>query len=300
MIHVATEDLKAFFAPIALIISLKVQDELAFHKALDDYREWVIGDDGSHDSAVRANKAESLLENAMWKFRAFEKEATDAATGRLDYALQKRFHNAADYQDEWYRTYVPKSNHTDSFRTWYVCDAGGGTYVCQCIILAKHWDRLHADELANSQRWYCGSCSARYNQKFGLIIEMTIAGVPHYCRANFPPQGTSDIKWMSVGLQMARDGNKFRTPEELYAQIPDAVPLGDGKSLEKVTKSSYKPFKEIEGHYRFRGLTIDELPLFDFLKLFNFTEEAIQCLPKSVIKRLGVDAQGSAAKTSQY
>ena len=47
-------------------------------------------------------------------------------------------------------------------------------------------------------------------------------------------------------------------------------------------------------------MTIDELPLFDFLKLFNFTEEAMECLPKSVLKRLEVDSHGSAGKTSQY
>ena len=99
---------------------------------------------------------------------------------------------------------------------------------------------------------------------------------------------------------MAKDGKKLRSPEELYAQIPDAVPMGNGKSLVQVTKSSIPPYKEIEGHYQFRGLTIDELPCFDFLKIFNFTEEAMECLPKKVLKRLEVDSHGSAAKTSQY
>ena len=40
------------------------------------------------------------------------------------------------------------------------------------MILADKWDRLHDAPVSAKQRWYCNICNARYQTKYGVLIEI--------------------------------------------------------------------------------------------------------------------------------
>eukprot|EP00969_Alexandrium_andersonii_P121186 5357750-Alexandrium_andersonii.AAC.1 len=63
------------------------------------------------------------------------------------------------------------------------------------MTLSAKWRRLHADPLANKQRWYCNICGQGYKTTYGVICEF--ARGPNqdvlWCRATVPEDAFRDI-----------------------------------------------------------------------------------------------------------
>ena len=103
---------------------------------------------------------------------------------------------------------------------------------------------------------------------------------------------------MAVELKMAKQKKAYNTPLELYNLIPDAIPLGVGQELVEVTRSICKPYTFIKGHYQFQGMELDDLPIWNFMEIFNFAAAAIEKVPPKLAKRLGMLEDGSCTNTN--
>ena len=121
---------------------------------------------------------------------------------------------AADYADQWF-----SDKGKIEFNTYYV-SLGGPCALCRgALILAKSWRRKFEDPNAAHQAWYCLWCCKKHKITFGVVCEFCFADVPggpmvpHYCRAEYPAQGTIDAK-----MRMVEQMVQARTPEELYAK----------------------------------------------------------------------------------
>ena len=103
---------------------------------------------------------------------------------------------------------------------------------------------------------------------------------------------------MAVELKMAKQKKTYNTPLELYNLIPDAIPLDVGQKLVEVTRSICKPYPFIKGHYQYQGMELDDLPIVNFMEIFNFAETAIDNVPKKLARRLGMLEDGSCTNTN--
>ena len=52
--------------------------------------------------------------------------------------------------------------------------------------------------------------------------------------------------------------------------------MGVDQELVKVTRSICKPYPFIEGHYQFQGMQLDDLPIRNFMDIFNFAAAAVE------------------------
>ena len=204
--HIGT--LRDFFAPIADLMRMKLQDMNDTDEAARKVEEWLerrrkgelVGELQEEGRALEAD-----LDEKRWKERAFE--------GHED-AVKLR--NAADYTDEWFCD----NEKGSSFRSFYVCMAGHLQWPCCTVIITSAWSRLKDDPAATGQRWYCNTCGARYATKYGVLLEFVIDYKGYYMKAPFPERDWQDVKNMAV----QRRFQKATTPEELLALLPDVHP----------------------------------------------------------------------------
>jgi len=131
---------------------------------------------------------------------------------------------AADCADQWF-----SDKGKIEFNTYYV-SLGGPCALCRgALILAKSWRRKLEDPNAAHPTWYCLWCCKKYIQdhlggssaSFVLRTYPAAPWSPHYCRAEYPAQGTIDAK-----LRMVEQMVQARTPEELYAKKTFRAALG--------------------------------------------------------------------------
>ena len=258
--------MKVFFAPIMKFLALKKADEVNAAKAARWFAVWMDDHPESSKDDVQAGLVrDELMDMAMNEWRAF-KEASGGDVG-----LQTKFCAAADYSDQWFADAMGGGR----FRTFYSCKAKTGEYIqdftkpvgeewvrgpCGILTESDKWDRLQKDPLAKKQRWYC-PCHAKYNTRFGMVCELELDDVPHYCWAEFPPQGILDLKFLSVEEMAKKLGIKMQTPEDLYANIPKVSPLAVGQGLEEVEGRT--------GSYKFTGMNLEDLPTLTWEQLFN-------------------------------
>jgi hypothetical protein len=134
-----------------------------------------------------------------------------------------RFYLATTYQDTWVKI-QHRGQIVASFMSWFLCGAklGDGS-VCATLTASKRWIRSHADPLASGMRYYCSSCGARYRPKYGLLVELfelESAGRA-YALAEFNAD-MLDVKGIDMELRL---GDSVSTPEQLFAAIPDVLPV---------------------------------------------------------------------------
>jgi hypothetical protein len=241
---VAMSEMKAFFAPMLNILTLKAMDENLALQAAKNYQAWLKENPGA-DDAERGIMVDRGLDAAMNKWRAFHTKEEK----------QTAFCLAADYADEWFGSIDQK------LRVYYVCKSGGEVYPCNTLISSKMWRKLHDDPMATGQRWYCLECNAKYLTRFGVVIELLMGDDKlRYCQAELPPQGIMDAKFMSVeGMS-----GQVQTPQELYNKLKTVSPLAHVSTIAQ-TKN--------EGHYKFVGeMTMGSLPKMEWEQLFNLVD----------------------------
>ena len=66
----------------------------------------------------------------------------------------------------------------------------------------------------------------------------------------------------------------------------------------KRTRSICKPYPFIEGHYGLDGIALDDIPIWNFMEIFNFAQAAIENVPPKLAKRLGMLEDGSCTNTN--
>ena len=158
----------------------------------------------------------------------------------------------ADYSDKWFDIKQTKG----SFNCFYVCKAGAVLWECNTLITATEWERLHDDVTATKQRWYCKECHAKYKTKYGVMVEITMGERAFYALAELPSMQIYDAKLMAVQEMY----EKYKTPQEFLAALPQIKPLDRNKFL----KPTLNP-----GHFKFNAEMIKDVPKFQWEQLYN-------------------------------
>ena len=107
---------------------------------------------------------------------------------------------------------------------------------------------------------------------WGVVCEFCFADVPggpmvpHYCRAEYPAQGTIDAK-----MRMVEQMVQARTPEELYAKSPSVPPLGGGVFLQEPPndKGTWNNVKK-----QYQG--VKDLPELKWNQIYNLVGQSSQ------------------------
>jgi hypothetical protein len=109
------------------------------------------------------------------------------------------------------------------FNYYFVCKSGAKDNMCWTMISSKNWTQVHADPIADGQRWYCKVCGARYMTRFGVLIEIVQPHAVSYMLADYPPDTIGDVRAMA----MEREHDRASTPAELFAAVPNLVPASE-------------------------------------------------------------------------
>ena len=106
------------------------------------------------------------------------------------------------------------------------------------------------------------------------------AGCEAHGRRDEDGQGKEDVQHADGALQLH----------------PRCDPSGKGVELKERTHSSHKPYGPLEGHFYFAGGKLADIPLWNFMNLFNFAEDAV--VPNKLAARLGLQPDGSVRNTN--
>ena len=122
--------------------------------------------------------------------------------------------SAKDYGKHWVEVRSFSGRLLGGYSVFYICRAGSADLKCNTLMLSKAWQPRHG-----SLRWKCMCCGARYNSKFGMVVEVRLV------------HGSASL---SVIPDSNDDSFEFRarffgglpalTPEELYDLIPTILP----------------------------------------------------------------------------
>ena len=68
---------------------------------------------------------------------------------------QMGFRLAADYDDNWTKTYWPDGRIKTAMQVWHICMSGGAGDECYTVIEGKAWKRLHEKEASKTWNIVC-------------------------------------------------------------------------------------------------------------------------------------------------
>jgi hypothetical protein len=234
--------MRGLLAPISKFLKLKVAVFRKRSQVLEEQEEMIV-----------KLKACNSIEEAMALMPAMEE--LEAKLDQLDVPLafadkgakQYDWIAAADYSDEWSCEYHPDGTIKTAMRVFHVCLGGGTEHACNTVIEGETWVRWHEDPLATGQRWYCPLCSTKYKTKFGVLVELHIAGSVYFLLAEYP-KAWNDVKHMKVEFDFAK---QVSTPKELYDKIMAVQPYtGDG-FLRPAMPHEVLAGRSTDGIYRF-------------------------------------------------
>ncbi len=103
-------------------------------------------------------------------------------------------------------------NRRSTFRSFYMCRAGGA-HPCCAVIPMESWHTTD-DKSAWKPRWYCVCCGARYQVKFGMIIEIEIKDQFYYVKAQIPPGNYEEIR-----ADYLKNHSKWSSLEDLLNKL---------------------------------------------------------------------------------
>ncbi len=170
------------------------------------------------------------------------------------------------YQDE-FSSGGPGSG--DYLRFYFVCQAThGSNRRCFTIRTSKRWRRKnypileHRKGQGKGQRFYC-DCNARYNQKWGCLVELYHNGSFGYMRASVPDDCTLD-------MLAAKAEEKFYKPgmsaAELFNRLPSVPP--QSSTFVKMASSDSKDVMKITDPDFF-----DSLNVFPWIQIMNMAPQ---------------------------
>ena len=247
------EGMRRVFSPIInLLIAKSIQHNKA-HEAAEKYKDWLAEglDDPEKDRELGRQAAQAL------HVSLYEKPTVPEHMAKMTPAQRDDMDRAADYTDEWFKVKDTSSagGHI-SLRVFYICNRKIGDGKCSTLITSGNWARKFEDPLATKQVWYCTVCGAKYKVANGVMIEMVDGGTHRYLRASFPEHGLQQVKWTAI--QEAH--STAATPQDLLATIPAAAIHPN---------SVIQPIPGLPGSYTFHGPAFDNVPHFEWGKLFS-------------------------------
>ncbi len=149
---------------------------------------------------------------------------------------------ASSFSDSWTEIRGRDGQVQGGICSYYPClgqtrdiERPGGVWVkaaCARVLASKRWNRLHADELAAGQRYYC-DCGKKHQAGWGQLVEikrMNERGVLEmfHMRAEVPPWDVEDVRAMYIEDTIKADNahdlfNKIRTVEPTTCElvVPD-------------------------------------------------------------------------------
>jgi hypothetical protein len=181
-------------------------------------------------------------------------------------ADRMRFLQGVQYPDEWGCNMNKQGDVTCAFRSFYICLAGG-VYPCCTVIPSKTWETFHKDPLATRQRWYCICCGARYQTKFGMIVELEVHGNFYYVKADIPPENLEDLRAMWL-----EENKKPIDPEDLFAKLNLVTPHRS-EILRQITQEDVMAgakTKFDQNAYKITPSAYKTLPHFEWQQIMNF------------------------------
>ena len=172
---------------------------------------------------------------------------------------------AASYQDQ--IAWKAGGNH---FRYYFVCLAGLNTWeptLCMSALSSKGWWKKHPGMVWKAgQKWGCLSCPANYKPKWGVNIEIMLAGQVMYMRSECPDLDTLDLQAMIAERDVYTRG---MTPQQLYDAIPSFVPTPTA-----VMQVIGDP---ADGHCKITDVEFfNKLEMFKWAQITNFVKGLVQ------------------------
>ena len=130
-------------------------------------------------------------------------------------------------------------------RFYFVCQATHGSYPrCFTMYTSKGCRPKYPTlEYRKGQAYYC-DCNARYNQKWGCLVEFSVDGVLYYMRAPVPDARTLD---MLAGKAEEKFYKPGMSAAELFNTLPSVPPqsstfvkmVNDSKDVMKITDPDF-------------------------------------------------------------
>jgi len=110
----------------------------------------------------------------------------------------------------------------DYLRFFFVCQATHGSDSrCFTMFTSKGWRRKYPTlEWRKGQAYYC-ECNAKYNQKWGCLVEFSVDGVLYYMRAPVPDARTLDMLAAKAEDKFYKHG---MSAKELFNLLPSVPP----------------------------------------------------------------------------
>ena len=234
------------FAPMINAIVKKAEHIKALTKKREEYDALVA-------SLKEADETQRQAIMATIDELAMKDEPMLAYADKPD---QDKWIGASQYSDEWCRSVDESGNLVAYFRMFWICLAGKSAGRCLHITESKKWLRLHDDPLANSQRWYCQYCQARYKAGWGVVLEIRSPCGLHFVKASIP----DDYLWDVQSLHTEATINA-RSAQELYERVPVCPPT---------VCEVIAPVNADSGLYRVVSeAAYDTLPTFPWYQVFN-------------------------------
>ena len=174
--------------------------------------------------------------------------------------------SAKDYGKHWVEVRSSSGRLLGGYSVFYICRAGSADLKCNTLMLREAWQPRHGSRL----RWKCMCCGARYNSKFGMVVEVRL--VHGSASLSVIPDSNDD----SFDFRARFFGGLLaQTPEELYDLIPTILPQ-ERTCLRKAVAADFWPGQDkCSGVYKLNNEEVLlSLPTWTWVHVRSFYSES--------------------------
>ena len=174
--------------------------------------------------------------------------------------------SAKDYGKHWVEVRSSSGRLLGGYSVFYICRAGSADLKCNTLMLREAWQPRHGSRL----RWKCMCCGARYNSKFGMVVEVRL--VHGSASLSVIPDYNDDIFYKRARFF---GGLLAQTPEELYDLIPTILPQ-ERTCLRKAVAADFWPGQDTcSGVYKLNNEEVFlSLPIWTWVHVCSFYSES--------------------------
>jgi hypothetical protein len=176
---------------------------------------------------------------------------------------------AKEYGNHWVEVRSSSGRLLGGYSVFHICRAGSADWKCNMLMLSKAWQPGHGSA-GRGLRWKCMCCGARYNSKFGMVVEVRL--VHGSASLSVTPSSNSD----SFDFRARFFGGLLaRTPEELYDLIPTILPQ-ERTCLRKAVAADFWPGQDTcSGVYKLiKEEILELLPMWKWADVCCFYTES--------------------------
>jgi hypothetical protein len=172
---------------------------------------------------------------------------------------------AKDYGDHWVEVRSSSGRLLGGYSVFHICRAGSADWKCNTLMLSKAWVPKHGSA-GRGLKWKCMCCGARYNTKFGMVVEVRLVhGSASLSVIPDAHDDRFDFRARFFGGLLAQ------TPEELYDLIPTILPQ-ERTCLRKAVAADFFPGQdECSGVYKLNNEEVLlSLPMWTWVHVRSF------------------------------